>query len=203
MRVDCVVDAHDFDEEICHLCRLQKLTSAGVQLRTLRQKGSSEGNRSDESVGLLGVVPPGGREGLGVAVVAGESVDTGLDHDESELGVPVLSELLQVLSDLEGLLNQVVEVFGDLGGETRLFQDSEDFTSSDALDLGDAMAISESDANLRRGETLLRELDNLINEVVGRNSDPAWCSFSVWEASACDTLALRIHSTHFVFSATI
>ena len=26
MRVDCVVDAHDIDEEICHLCRLQKFT---------------------------------------------------------------------------------------------------------------------------------------------------------------------------------
>ena len=117
-------------------------------------------------------------------------MDTGLDHNESELGGYVLSELLQMLSDLEGLLDEVVEVLGDFGGETRLLQDSEDFASRDALHLWDAVAISESDTDLRWGETLLRELDNLINEVVGRNSNPAWSCFPVWEASSCDTLAL-------------
>ena len=164
---------------------------------------TQDGRRSDESVSLLGVVSPGGWESLGVAVVARKSVDSGLDHDESELASDVLSELLQMLSNLEGLLDEVVEVFGDLGGESRLLQDSEDFASSDALHLWDAMAISESDTDLRRGEALLRELDNLINEVVGRNSNPAWSCFSVWEASTCDTLALRVHSAHFVFSSTI
>ena len=117
-------------------------------------------------------------------------MDTRLDHNESELGGYVLSELLQMLSDLEGLLDEVVEVLGDLGGKTRLLQDSEDFASRDALHLWDAVAISESDTDLRWGETLLRELDNLINEVVGRNSNPAWSCFPVWEASSCDTLAL-------------
>ena len=130
-------------------------------------------------------------------------MDPRLDHDKSELGISVLSELLQVLSDLKGLFDQMVEVLGDFGSQARLFQDSEDFASSDALHLWDAMAISESDTDLRRGETLLRELDNLINEVVGRNSNPAWSCFPVWQASACDTLALRVHSAHFVFSSTI
>ena len=164
---------------------------------------TQDGRRSDESVSLLGVVSPGGWESLSVTVVASESVDAGLDHNESELAGDILSELLQMLSDLEGLLDQVVEVFGDLGSESRLLQDSEDFAASDALDLGDAMAISESDADLRWGETLLGGRDNLINEVVGGNSDPAWSRLSVWEASSCDTLALRVHSAHFVFSSTI
>ena len=74
--------------------------------------------RSDESVSLLGVVLPGRREGLGVSVVTSKSVDTGLDTNESELGVSVLAELLKMLSDLESLLDKVVEVFRDLGGKT-------------------------------------------------------------------------------------
>eukprot|EP00354_Favella_ehrenbergii_P011133 CAMPEP_0170450546 /NCGR_PEP_ID=MMETSP0123-20130129/43_1 /TAXON_ID=182087 /ORGANISM="Favella ehrenbergii, Strain Fehren 1" /LENGTH=136 /DNA_ID=CAMNT_0010711857 /DNA_START=209 /DNA_END=621 /DNA_ORIENTATION=- len=121
---------------------------------------------SDESVGLLGVVSPGRGESLSVTVVAGESVDARLNKNESELGALVRSELLEVLSDLQGLLDQVVQVFGDLGGQTGLLQDSEDFAASDALALGDAVAISESDTNLGRGEALLRQLDNLINEAL-------------------------------------
>ena len=122
---------------------------------------------SDESVGLLGVVPPGWGKGLGVAVVACKSVDTGLNANESELGVLVLSEFLQVLSDLQGLLDQVVEVFGDLRGEAVLLQDSEDFVASNALHLGNAVAISQSNTDLGGHHTLLGELHNLINEVVG------------------------------------
>ena len=111
---------------------------------------------SDKSVSLLGVVPPSGRESLSVTVVASKSVNTRLNHNESELGGNILSELLQMLSDLDCLLDEAVEVLGNFGGETRLLQDSEDFASSDALDLGDAVAISESDTDLRWGETLLR-----------------------------------------------
>jgi len=130
-------------------------------------------------------------------------VNTGLDHNESELGGFIFSELLQMLSDLESLLDQVVKVFRDLGGKTRLLQDSEDFAARDALHLWDAMAISESDTDLGWGETFLRELDNLINEVVGGDANPARSCFPVREAPACDTLAVRVHSAHFVFSSTI
>jgi len=159
--------------------------------------------RSDESVSLLGVVPPGRGQSLDVTVVARKSVDARLNENESELGVGVLSELLQVLSNLQSLLDQVVEVFGELGGQTGLLQDSEDFAACDALHLGDSVAISESDTDLRRGEAFLRKLDNLINEVVRGNSDPAWSCFPERQASACDTLAVRVHSAHFVFSSTI
>ena len=130
-------------------------------------------------------------------------MNTGFDADKSELGVGILSLLFQVLTNLDSLLDEVVEVFGDLGGKTRLLQDSEDFAAGDALHLWDSVAISEGDADLRRGETLLGKLDNLINEVVGGNSNPARSGFSVREASAGDTLALRVHSSHFVFSSSI
>ena len=45
-------------------------------------------------------------------------MNTGLDADKSELGVGILSLLLQVLTNLDSLFDEVVEVFGDLGGKT-------------------------------------------------------------------------------------
>lgn len=63
---------------------------------------------SDKSVSLLGVVSPGGRKRLNVAVVAGESVDSGLNKDKSEFSVLVFSELFQMLPDCDGLLDQMV-----------------------------------------------------------------------------------------------
>ena len=91
-------------------------TSALKSVETLRC--------SDEGVCLLGVVSPGWGKRLNVAVVAGESVNTGLNENQSELGIFVLSELFQMLSDGDGLFNQMVEILWDLGSETVLFKDS-------------------------------------------------------------------------------
>ena len=68
---------------------------------------------SDEGISLLGVVSEGWGQSLGASVVSRESVDSGLDQNQSELAVFVGSELLDVLSDVDSLLDQVVQVFGD------------------------------------------------------------------------------------------
>merc|ERR1719263_2621713 len=106
---------------------------------------------SDEGVGLHGVVPPGWWERLHVTVVAGKSVNSRLSANQAELGVLVLSELLKMLSDGDGLLDEHVQVLGDLGSETSSLEDSENLAASDALDLGHAVAISKSDTNLGGG----------------------------------------------------
>ena len=41
----------------------------------------------------------------------------GLDENQAELGVHVLVVALQVLADAHGLLDEAVEVLGDLRGE--------------------------------------------------------------------------------------
>ena len=51
----------------------------------------------------------------GSAVVAGQSVDSGFDQNQSVFGVFVLSALLQVSADVECFLNETVNVLGDLG----------------------------------------------------------------------------------------
>jgi hypothetical protein len=40
-------------------------------------------------------------------------VDTGLDENKSVLGILILAALLQVASDVDGLLDQAVDVLGD------------------------------------------------------------------------------------------
>ena len=104
--------------------------------------------RSKESVSLLALVSPGGRQRLDLAIVASQSVNSAFAKNEAELCVLVLAELLQVLSDLHSLFDQVVEVLGDGGSEAGLLQDSEDFASRDRLHLGDSVGVSHGHANL-------------------------------------------------------
>lgn len=47
-------------------------------------------------------------------------MDSGLDENESELGVGVLSVSVEMLSHRHGLLDKVVEILGNLGGKASL-----------------------------------------------------------------------------------
>lgn len=64
------------------------------------------------------VLFPGWRKDRNSSVVSRQSVDSGLDENQSELGVLVLSVSLEVLSDLNGLLHEVVEVFWNVWGKS-------------------------------------------------------------------------------------
>ena len=57
----------------------------------------------DEGAGGGGLVSPGGRENTDGLVVAGQTVDAGLDQNETELAVLVLAVALEVLADGNGL----------------------------------------------------------------------------------------------------
>ena len=93
-------------------------------------------------------------------------MDSALDEDEAELAVLILSVSLQVLPNVHGLLDQVVEVLGDLRSETVLLQDSEDLVSSDSLNLGDTVVVSEDDTDLRWRGALPGELNNLFDQFI-------------------------------------
>lgn len=57
----------------------------------------------DEGGGGGGLVAPGGRQDTDGLVVTGQTVDTGLDQNQAELGVLVLAVALEVLADRDGL----------------------------------------------------------------------------------------------------
>ena len=61
------------------------------------------------------------------------------------------------------------------------------------------MAVSKSNTDLRRSGTLSGQLDDLLNEVVGRDLNPARRSSAERKASTSDTLTLGIHAAHFFF----
>jgi len=56
------------------------------------------------------LVLPGGRQNTLGLVISGQSVDSALNKNESELGVLVLPVSLKMLSDGHGLLDQIVAV---------------------------------------------------------------------------------------------
>jgi hypothetical protein len=57
----------------------------------------------DKGGGSGGLVAPGGGQDTDGLVVAGQTVDAGLDQNEAELGVSVLAVALEVLADSDGL----------------------------------------------------------------------------------------------------
>lgn len=57
----------------------------------------------DEGGGGRGLVAPGGGQNTDGLVVTGQTVDTGLDQNEAELGVLVLAVALEVLADGDSL----------------------------------------------------------------------------------------------------
>jgi hypothetical protein len=72
---------------------------------------------SDNGAGSSGLVLPGGRENTDSLVVTGQSVDTGLNENETELGVLILAVTLKVLADGNSLLDEHVQILGELGSE--------------------------------------------------------------------------------------
>jgi len=117
-------------------------------------------------------------------------VDSAFDEDESELAVLILSVSLQMLPDVDCLLDKMVQVFGDLGGEAVLLQDSQDLVTSDSLNLGDAVVVTEGHTDLGRGGALSGQLNNMIDQFVGGDLHPARRSAPERETSASNTLAI-------------
>jgi len=99
-------------------------------------------------------------------------VDTGLVEDQSKLGVLVLVVLLQVLTDGDSLLDKVVQVLRDRRGELLGLEDTEDLGSGDVSDLRDTEGVTEGDTDLRRGQTLLGELADVLGDLLRAHLQP-------------------------------
>merc|ERR1712029_261702 len=81
-------------------------------------------NLSHQGRGSGALVLPGwGQNSLGL-VISGQSVDSALDKNESELSVLVLPVPLKMLPDGDCLLDQIVTVLGQSGGHALAFQDT-------------------------------------------------------------------------------
>jgi hypothetical protein len=93
-------------------------------------------------------------------------VNARLDENQAELRVLILVVALQVLADVHGLLDEAVEILGELRGKSVLLEQTEDLVASHRLDLSDSMGVAENHANLGRGKSLASKLaDSLLNTV--------------------------------------
>lgn len=126
----------------------------------------------DQSRSSSRLVLPVRWENCDSSVVSGQSVDTGLNQNESELGVLVLSVSLEVLSHSDGLLDQEVEVLWELWSKTVGLQDSHNLVTGDDLGLVDSVGVSENDTDLRWGHTLSGVLDDLLHDSVWGRLEP-------------------------------
>eukprot|EP00170_Pyropia_yezoensis_P008397 contig_35091_g8425 len=109
---------------------------------------------------------------LGRLVVACQAVDAGLDKNQAELGVLVLAVALQMLAHRQRLLNQHVQVLGQLGRQAIGLQDPQDLVASHGFDLRHTLRVPQVHANLRWDQALLGQLANLVAHVVRRDLQP-------------------------------
>lgn len=100
----------------------------------------------DQGRRRAGLVLPGrGQDSLGL-VVAGQPVDAGLDQNQTELAVRVLAVPLQVLADGDGLLDQVVQILGDVGLQANGLHDPQDLVAIDETHLRHTVGVTEDDS---------------------------------------------------------
>lgn len=115
-------------------------------------------------------------------------MDAGLDQDQTILAILVLTIALQVLTNGDGLLDQVVEILGNLGSQTMGTEDTNNLVTSDRLDLTNTMAITEDDTNLTGSDTLATQLANQVNSLIIGGLQPAGSTAVVGEGGSGDTL---------------
>jgi hypothetical protein len=99
-------------------------------------------------------------------------VDTGLNKNQTELGVLILTVLLQMLTDLNSLLDKHVKILGDLRSESVRLEDTDNLLSSDRADGSNALGVTKNDTNLGGGESLLGKLAYVILYVGSRDLEP-------------------------------
>jgi hypothetical protein len=69
--------------------------------------------------------------------------------------------------------------------------------TGDSLDLGDTVAVTEDNTDLRRRSTLPGELADLLNDLVGGGLDPRSRSARVGDGGGRNALSLGVKTTHF------
>jgi len=139
----------------------------------------------DEGGGGGGLVLPVGCELTHGLVVAGQPVDAALHENETELGVAVLPVAVQVLAHGHGLLDQLVQILGNFGGEALSLKDAQHLGSGDRAHLGDAVVITKDHSDLGGGEPLLGELAALLLNLFEQ------CAAGMALAMRTDTLSLN------------
>jgi hypothetical protein len=72
-----------------------------------------------------------------------------------------------------------------------------EFHTSNNLDLGNTVGVTEDNTDLGRSGTLLGQLADVVNNLVGGGLEPRGRGARVGESGGGNTLALAVKTTHF------
>ena len=123
-------------------------------------------------------------------------MDTGLNKNQVELAILVIAMLLKMLPDGHSLLDEVVEILRQSGGEAVDLQDAQDLGACHCLDLTDSVRVTQHHSDLSWAQTLLREFADGIAQFAWGGLEPRWGSTLVWNSTAANTLSGIVHATH-------
>jgi hypothetical protein len=68
--------------------------------------------------------------------------------------------------------------------------------TSDDLDLGDTMAVSEDNTDLRRSSTLSGQSADVLDNGLGGALEPGRNRSRIWDGRSADTFSLAVKTTH-------
>jgi len=105
-------------------------------------------------------------------VIPSQSVNSALDENQPKLGVLVFPVSLQVLTHGNRLFDEVPKVLRNGWAKSMTLQNTKNFISSDKSNLRNSMRISQSYTDLRRGQTLTSELDDVVDDILGGGFQP-------------------------------
>lgn len=161
------------------------------------------GNKSRGGARL--VLPVGSQHALRF-VVASQTVNSGLDQNQTEFTVLILAVALQVLADGDSLLDHVVQILWDVGLESNRLHYAQNFVAVNKAHLGHTVRVTQDDTCNRLNtlcfininitsnngiinnyahtdfggsQTLLAELLDLILHILGVKLQPRWDCASV------------------------
>jgi hypothetical protein len=77
------------------------------------------------------------------------------------------------------------------------------FLTSDKLDLGNTVGVTEDDTDLRRSGTLTGELGDLLNDLLGGGLQPGGSVARVRESRGRNALSVAVKSAHLVGLAAV
>lgn len=118
-------------------------------------------------------------------------MDPAFNEDQPKFWILILPIPLQMLPDSHCLLYQVIQVLRNLRGKTVSLQDTQYLAASNALDLCNAMRVTEKNTNLRWRQPLLSKLADVFIDFLGGDLEPARRSPLVRKSWRGNTLSVK------------
>ena len=98
----------------------------------------------------------------------------GLTSQLQKAATKVSNAVWLMFADGDGLLDQVIDVFGQVGSQALGLQNTQDLVASDEADLCHAVRVPEDDTDLGRSHALLGQFVDLLLDFIIGQLEPGW-----------------------------